>query len=84
MQMTLSLRFDYGHSVPWVTRMEDGSLRAIAGPNMVVLRTPAPLRGENLHTVSEFMVDEGAIVPFMLTYVESHCLPPEPIDPPSL
>jgi GH15 family glucan-1,4-alpha-glucosidase len=81
MRMSLSLRFDYGSSVPWVTRMEDGSLRAIVGPNMVVLRTPAPLRGENLHTVSEFEVNEGETVPFTLTYAESHSLPPEPIDP---
>jgi GH15 family glucan-1,4-alpha-glucosidase len=81
MQMNLSLRFDYGRSVPWVTRMEDGSLRAIAGPNMVVLRTPAQLRGENLHTVSEFVVNEGETVPFVLTYQASHCPEPNPIDP---
>ena len=28
----LVLRFDYGRTVPWVTRLEDGVLRAIAGP----------------------------------------------------
>jgi GH15 family glucan-1,4-alpha-glucosidase len=42
MRMSLSLRFDYGSSVPWVTRMEDGSLRAIAGSNMVVLAQQHP------------------------------------------
>jgi GH15 family glucan-1,4-alpha-glucosidase len=81
MRMALTLRFDYGRSVPWVTRMEDGSMRAIAGPNMVVLRTPAPLRGENMHTVSEFVVDEGATIPFVLTYRASHHDLPEAIDP---
>src|SRR6266404_1034002 len=79
-KMELSLRFDYGQSVPWVTRMEDGSLRAIAGPNMVVLRTSAPLRGEDLKTVSEFTVKEGETVPFVLTYVASHLVLPEAID----
>ena len=49
-----SLRFDYGAIVPWVTRLDDGTLRAIAGPDMVVLRTPVDLRGENLTTVAEF------------------------------
>ena len=32
MKMRLSLRFDYGRTVPWVTRIESGALRAIAGP----------------------------------------------------
>lgn len=81
MQMELSLRFDYGQSVPWVTRMDDGSLRAIAGPNMAVLRTSAPIRGEDLKTVSEFTVHEGETVPFVLTYGASHLSLPEPIDP---
>lgn len=34
MSMQLVLRFDYGRSVPWVTRLQDGALRAIAGPDM--------------------------------------------------
>ena len=46
------LRFDYGRSVPWVTRMEDGALRAIAGPDMTILRTAVPLRSEGLKTFS--------------------------------
>jgi GH15 family glucan-1,4-alpha-glucosidase len=53
-KMELTIRFDYGRSVPWVTRLEDGTMRAIAGPDMVALRTPAQLRGENLTTISEF------------------------------
>ena len=51
-----SLRFDYGSAVPWVTRLEDGALRAIAGPDMIVLRTPVELHGEDLTTVGEFTV----------------------------
>ena len=31
----LVLRFDYGRTIPWVTRTSDGALRAIAGPDMV-------------------------------------------------
>jgi GH15 family glucan-1,4-alpha-glucosidase len=81
MQMELSLRFDYGRSVPWVTRMDDGTLRAIAGPNMVFLRTTAPLHGENLSTVSEFTVSEGETVAFVLSHVQSHLEPPKAIDP---
>src|ERR1700735_677382 len=40
MRMNLTLRFDYGSSVPWVYRLEeDNGNIAIAGPNLVVLRT---------------------------------------------
>jgi len=60
MCMEMALRFDYGRSVPWVTRIEDDALRAIAGPDMTVLRTSAPLRGENLKTLSEFTVAEAS------------------------
>ena len=54
----LILRFDYGRAVPWVSRLEDGTLRAIAGPDMVTLRTPVELRGEGLTTRAEFEVAE--------------------------
>src|SRR5438105_250799 len=75
------LRFGYGAIVPWVTKLEDKTLRAIAGPDMVVLRTPAQLVGENLTTVGEFTVAAGDAVPFVLTYAPSHLLPPEASDP---
>jgi GH15 family glucan-1,4-alpha-glucosidase len=81
MKMDLSMRFDYGRSVPWVTRREDRSLRAVAGPNMVVLRTPAPLHGEELHTISEFVVSKGKTFSFVLTYQASHCQPPGALAP---
>ena len=79
----LVLRFGYGAIVPWVTRLEDGGLRAIAGPDMVVLRTPVHLVGQNLTTVGEFTVAAGQTVPFVLTYAPSHGAPPEPLDVPS-
>ncbi len=77
----LVIRFGYGAAVPWVTRMEDGSLRAIAGPDMVVLRTAVKLRGENLRTVGDFDVAAGETVAFVLSYGASHRDPPQPIDP---
>jgi GH15 family glucan-1,4-alpha-glucosidase len=80
MRMELVLRFGYGALVPWVTRLEDGALRAIAGPDMVVLRTPAPIRGENLKTIADFEVAAGATVPFVLSYGPSHEDPPRPLD----
>jgi GH15 family glucan-1,4-alpha-glucosidase len=77
----LVLRFGYGAIVPWVTRVDDATLRAVAGPDMVVLRTPVRLTGQNMKTVGEFEVAAGETVPFVLTYALSHVLPPEPVDP---
>src|SRR5947209_1912992 len=49
MRTELIIRFDYGTTVPWVTRPHgDGVLRAIAGPQMLLLNTPIPLRGIDL------------------------------------
>ncbi|HEX3660573.1 MAG TPA: glycoside hydrolase family 15 protein [Acidobacteriaceae bacterium] len=77
--MMLSMRFDYGRTVPWVTAIEDG-IRAVAGPNLAVLHASVPVHGENLKTVAEFTVSEGQQVWFTLTYGESFVADPEPID----
>jgi GH15 family glucan-1,4-alpha-glucosidase len=81
MQLELVLRFGFGAVVPWVTRMENGTLRAVAGPDMVALRTPVHLKGRNLTTVAEFTVSDGEMVPFLLTYSPSHRPVPEPLVP---
>ena len=68
MRIELILRFGYGAIVPWVTPARaTATLRAIAGPDMVVLRTPVRLRGEDLTTVGEFDVAQARRVPFVLT-----------------
>ncbi len=76
----LVLRFGYGANVPWVTRLPDGTRRAIAGPDMVILRTSADIRGEDLKTVADFTVHAGERIPFALSYVLSHKDLPEPLD----
>jgi GH15 family glucan-1,4-alpha-glucosidase len=70
MTMELAIRFDFGRTTPWVTTRH-GDLRAIAGPNMVVLHTKAPLHGRELETVSDFTVTNGAAMDFSLTYGSS-------------
>jgi GH15 family glucan-1,4-alpha-glucosidase len=81
LRMELVLRFDYGRTVPWVTRQDNGDLRCVAGPHQVTLRTSVPTRGENLHTVAEFEVGEGEEATFVLTHSESHLPSPEATDP---
>jgi GH15 family glucan-1,4-alpha-glucosidase len=81
MHTELVLRFGYGAIVPWVTRLENGALRAIAGPDMTLLRTPVHLRGKDMTTVGEFTISRGEAIPFVLTYSRSHKPAPEPHPP---
>ena len=71
MQMELILRFDYGHVIPWVTRMPHG-IRAIAGPNAVELRTPVELEGRDYTSVASFDVSADQSIPFVLTWHPSN------------
>ena len=38
MQVEIVLRFEYGYLVPWVERLAEGGISAIAGPDRVALR----------------------------------------------
>ena len=81
MEMELVLRFDYGASVPWVTHLQgEGGIRAIAGPDMAVLRTPVALEGRNMRTCARFEVRSGETIPFVLTHCPSHFDLPAPVD----
>jgi GH15 family glucan-1,4-alpha-glucosidase len=81
MRMELILRFDYGSAVPWVEQLPDGSgITGVAGPDRVVLHTPVKLRGENKHTVADFSVNGGEVVPFVLTHQASHLPIPAAVD----
>jgi GH15 family glucan-1,4-alpha-glucosidase len=80
MRMELVIRFDYGSTIPWVqSSVEETS--AVAGPDALYLRTEAETHGEDLSTVSEFVVREGEVVPFTLTWAPSEEEPPDALDP---
>jgi GH15 family glucan-1,4-alpha-glucosidase len=80
MRSELVIRFDFGHIVPWVRRVDHARV-AIAGPDALCFRTPAKVRGEDLRTVSEFTLAQGERIPFVLTWYPSHEPLPEEIDP---
>ncbi len=79
----LAIRFGYGRVVPWVRKRthETNTRIALAGPDALCFRTPAPTRGEEMQTVSEVTVDEGERIPFVLTWFPSQEDVPAPIDP---
>jgi GH15 family glucan-1,4-alpha-glucosidase len=81
MRTQIILRCDYGAIIPWVSRLDDGALRAIAGPDMIVIRTDVELRGEGFTTVGEFTIAEGERTSFVMTWGPSHLHPPKGVDP---
>jgi GH15 family glucan-1,4-alpha-glucosidase len=79
-RMELTLRFDFGRSVPWVRKAPDGGMTAIAGPDAVHLIPGRPTRGRDLTTVAEFDLEPGEDVSFVLTWYPSHKPVPHPVD----
>jgi GH15 family glucan-1,4-alpha-glucosidase len=77
----LVLRFGYGATVPWVTRVDDQTLQGLAGPDTVLVRSDVHLRGENFKTVGDFIVSAGETTSLVLTYVPLHTPMPKPLDP---
>jgi GH15 family glucan-1,4-alpha-glucosidase len=71
MRCELRIRFDYGRSLPWL-RHEDGRLRAVAGPDALVLETPVELEQHGPDLTAEVEVAAGDRVPFVLTWFPSY------------
>ncbi|MGF6711839.1 GH15 family glucan-1,4-alpha-glucosidase [Luteibacter sp. W1I16] len=80
-EAVLTIRFDYGNAVPWVSRVDDTTFTAVAGPDMLVVRSPVAVEGEGMHSVARFVVGKGDAVPFMMAWGPSHLPPPAPLDP---
>jgi GH15 family glucan-1,4-alpha-glucosidase len=79
MRSELVIRFDYGRIVPWVQRVDHSRL-AIGGPDAICLRTPTDIHGEDMTTVSNFSVEPGERVPFVMTWFPSHEALPDTVD----
>lgn len=81
MRFDLALRFEYGMAVPWVTRLNhDSGIRAIAGPDQVVLHSDIKLHGKSMTTVASFAAEAGKRTRFVLTHAASHLPIPVPPD----
>ncbi|NII56500.1 glycoside hydrolase family 15 protein [Luteibacter sp. SG786] len=80
-EAVLTIRFDYGTAIPWVTRIDDTTLTAVAGPDLLVVRSPVAVEGEGMHSVARFKVSAGDSIPFVLAWGPSHLPAPEAIDP---
>jgi GH15 family glucan-1,4-alpha-glucosidase len=78
MEMQLTIRFDYGVTVPWV-RKHGAGLTAIAGPNGLYLQSDVPMHGAGLSTVASFEVSGGEQRSFVLSWFASAGELPRPI-----
>lgn len=78
LEFKLTMRFDYGSIIPWVRRNPDGSgITAIAGPEAIIIYSPIPLHGKNMHTEAAFKVRATEKKSFVLHWYPSHlCAPP--------
>jgi GH15 family glucan-1,4-alpha-glucosidase len=79
MRMELVIRFDYGSVVPSVRRVDRG-ISAIAGPDLLTLRTDVEPKGVDFKTIAEFTVAKGQRIPFVLTWHPSHRPRPSEVD----
>lgn len=70
MHFELVIRFQYGSQVPWVSKVPAG-IRAIAGPDSVVLESPVHLHGADMRHTSHFVLHEGQSRDFRLQWEPS-------------
>ena len=80
MRTELAIRFDYGVTIPWVSRRDTRTMTAVAGPHLLTFRTRADVRGENMHSVADFTVKKGTAYSFVLAYGQSFGPLPQSID----
>jgi GH15 family glucan-1,4-alpha-glucosidase len=79
MGMELTIRFDYGLFVPWISSRGEGLLHAIAGPHLVVINGGTPLTHSKGTVKADFTVTAGQTVPFAIVHNPSHCPAPLPV-----
>ncbi|MFY9974436.1 MAG: glycoside hydrolase family 15 protein, partial [Chromatiaceae bacterium] len=71
MRTEVIIRFDYGSVVPWVQHEAPG-LRAVAGPDALVLQSPVPLAGKDFASAALWEVAAGESAAFVMTHLPSH------------
>lgn len=80
MRVEIVLRPGYGTVVPWVSRLADGRVAAVAGPDRFVMDTKVELHGADFRTLGEFDAVEGIETTFTLTWSPSYHPVPQAVD----
>ncbi len=84
MHMDLAVRFDYGNDVPWVTRLQDGRIQFIAGPDRLILQSDVPAEDRDFRSMAWWDVSEGEHFSFSLTWSKSFLTVPGRLEIPAL
>ena len=63
MHTELIIRFGYGCSVPWVTKLAEGGIARSREPDMLVLRTTVPFKAWTGRRSAAFDVSAGERIP---------------------
>jgi GH15 family glucan-1,4-alpha-glucosidase len=71
MQLELVVRFDYGISVPWVSRTDDDRIQFIVGPDRLLLQSGVEILNKDLRSRANFEVVAGAEIDFTLAWSKS-------------
>jgi GH15 family glucan-1,4-alpha-glucosidase len=71
MRTDLSIRFEYGHDIPWVRQTGRG-LHAVAGPNAICIDSPVALQSKGREHTATFAVSAGEQAAFVLSWFLSH------------
>jgi GH15 family glucan-1,4-alpha-glucosidase len=79
MGMELTVRFDYGLSVPWISSRGEGLLHAIAGPHLIVISAGTALTHSGGTVKADFTIAAGQTVPFVIVHNPSHYPAPLPV-----
>ncbi len=80
MTTDLRVRFDYGVSVPWVSRTEDERTQFIVGPDRLLLQAGVKLENKDMRTSGVFTVHAGDAVDFCLGWSRSYYEMPPQLD----
>ncbi len=78
----LSVRLDYGRTVPWVRRFNGVSTQLTAGPDSLWLSGPVRARGVHRQSITEFTVRAGERASLCLAWQPSHVPCAPAVDPP--
>ncbi len=76
----LIVRFDYGSSIPWATKLPDGRMKFISGPDRLILQSEVRFQSDHLQGRASFTVNEGQAYDFVLGWSFSYRNVPPPLN----
>jgi GH15 family glucan-1,4-alpha-glucosidase len=79
-EIGLVVRFDYGLTVPWASRIDNRTLSIVAGPDSLMLHSSCDLGADEGDVIASATLHEGELLTFTLSHAASHLRPPSTLD----